>query len=141
MLGANTFPLYNQPSYPESLPHLCIAFSFGLCTCFLGYCNFFPFPPLETIKSLVRTKEKSFFLSTRAQRRHQVSHPEKRIRFFPATEKWRLHWGQNFLLFPKKGLFLFILFLFILVTCVVPWFCYLCDSVTSDTLWTNPNPD
>src|SRR4051812_45299919 len=50
----------------------------------LGYCSFFPFPPLEIIKSLVRTKEKSFFEHSSPKKASGVS-SEKRQRFFPAT--------------------------------------------------------
>src|SRR3954462_5143695 len=93
----------------------------------LGYCSFFPFPPLETIKSLVRTKEKSFFEHSSPKKASGVS-SEKRTTIFPRDKKMATSLGTIFLLFPKEGLFLFILFfiLFLLlvwffgsVTCVV----------------------
>src|SRR3954468_3812364 len=94
----------------------------------LGYCSFFPFPPLEIIKSLVRTKEKSFFEHSSPKKASGVSSRKKEQRFFPATEKWRLHWGPSFYCFQRKGYFylLYFSFHFLLhvwffgsVTCVV----------------------
>src|SRR3954468_9132240 len=48
----------------------------------LGYCSFFPFPPLEIIKSLVRTKEKSFFEHSSPKKASGVS-SEKGTTIFP----------------------------------------------------------
>src|SRR3954464_12262631 len=89
----------------------------------LGYCSFFPFPPLEIIKSLVRTKEKSFFEHSSPKKASGVS-SEKRTTIFPRDRKMATSLGTIFLLFPKEGLFLFILFLLLVwffgsVTCVV----------------------
>src|SRR3954468_19075750 len=107
----------------------------------LGYCSFFPFPPLEIIKSLVRTKEKSFFEHSSPKKASGVS-SRKKTTIFPRDRKMATSLGRpSFYCFQRKGYFYLFCFYFILVTCVVPWFCYLCDSVTSDTLWTNPNPD
>src|SRR3954462_13991714 len=95
----------------------------------LGYCSFFPFPPLEIIKSLVRTKEKSFFEHSSPKKASGVS-SRKKTTIFPRDRKMATSLGTIFLLFPKEGLFLFILFLF--YTCymfgslvlLLVWFCY-----------------
>src|SRR3954464_3924507 len=57
-------------------------FKFRALHLFLGYCSFFPFPLLETIKSLVRTKEKSFFEHSSPKKASGVS-SEKRTTIFP----------------------------------------------------------
>src|SRR3954463_2682180 len=85
----------------------------------LGYCSFFPFPLLETIKSLVRTKEKSFFEHSSPKKASGVS-SKKKTTIFPRDRKMATSLGTIFLLFPKEGLFLFILF-FILFLLLV-WF-------------------
>src|SRR3954468_15374213 len=59
-----------NPLTQRSLPH------------FLGYCSFFPFPPLEIIKSLVGTKEKSFFEHSSPKKASGVS-SRKKITIFP----------------------------------------------------------
>src|SRR3954464_3764426 len=102
-----------NPLTQRSLPH------------FLGYCSFFPFPPLEIIKSLVGTKEKSFFEHSSPKKASGVS-SRKRTTIFPRDRKMATSLGTIFLLFPKEGLFLFALFFIsFFVTCVVLWFCYL----------------
>src|SRR3954467_3339258 len=96
---------------------------------FVGYCIFFPFPTLEIIKSLVRTKEKSFFKHSSPKKASGVS-SRKKITIFPRDRKMATSLGTSFLLFPKEGLFLFsIFFISFFVICVVlvllhVWFCY-----------------
>src|SRR3954468_2176976 len=89
----------------------------------LGYCSFFPFPLLETIKSLVGTKEKSFFEHSSPKKASGVSSRKKEQRFFPATEKLRLHWGPSFYYFQRKGYFYLLYFSFHFLLYVWFWFC------------------
>src|SRR4051812_24082182 len=94
----------------------------------LGYCSFFPFPLLEIIKSLVRTKEKSFFEHSSPKKASGVSF-RKKTTIFPRDRKMATSLGTIFLLFPKEGLFLFILFfyfcyLFGSLVLLLVWFCY-----------------
>src|SRR3954465_12525111 len=86
----------------------------------LGYCSFFPFPLLETIKSLVGTKEKSFFEHSSPKKASGVS-SRKKITIFPRDRKMATSLGTIFLLFPKEGLILFALFFHFI-------FCYMCGS-------------
>src|SRR3954469_3258437 len=118
---------------------MCIAFSFGLCTCFFRLLQLFSFSSFGNNKKFGPYKRKIIFLSIRAQRRNQVSHPKK-DNDFSRDRKMATSLGTKLFIVSKERV-ISIRFVFISVTCVVPWFCYLCDSVTSDTLWTNPNPD
>src|SRR3954464_12734833 len=52
----------------------------------LGYCSFFPFPTLEIIKSLVGTKEKSFFEHSSPKKASGVS-SRKKTTIFPRDSK------------------------------------------------------
>src|SRR3954468_15081393 len=107
----------------------------------LGYCSFFPFPLLETIKSLVGTKEKSFFEHSSPKKASGVSSRKKDNDFSPRQKNGDFTGDHIFIVSKGRVNSICFIFHFIFVTCVVLWLCYLCGSVTSDTLWTNPNPD
>src|SRR4051812_4944554 len=85
----------------------------------LGYCSFFPFPPLEIIKSLVRTKEKSFFEHSSPKKASGVS-SKKRTTIFPRDRKMATSLGIIFFI-VSKGRVIFIYFVFILFLLLV-WF-------------------
>src|SRR3954469_10346092 len=90
----------------------------------LGYCSFFPFPPLEIIKSLVRTKEKSFFEHSSPKKASGVS-SRKKTTIFPRDRKMATSLGTIFLLFPKEGLILFsIFFICVVLVLLLVWFRY-----------------
>src|SRR3954465_13649501 len=92
----------------------------------LGYCSFFPFPPSEIIKSLVRTKEKSFFEHSSPKKASGVS-SRKKPTIFPRDRKMATSLGI-FLFIVSKGRVISIYF-------VLFYFCYLFGSLVLFLVW------
>src|SRR3954467_6081884 len=93
----------------------------------LGYCNFFPFPLLETIKSLVRTKEKSFFEHSRPKKASGVSSKKKDNDFSPRQKNGDFTGDHLFIVSKERVIsiyFVFISFLFGSLVLLLVWFCY-----------------
>src|SRR3954464_12624357 len=94
----------------------------------LGYCSFFPFPTLEIIKSLVGTKEKSFFEHSSPKKASGVSSRKKDNDFSPRQKNGYFNGDHLFIVSKGRVNSIFYIFSFHFLLHVWFWFCYLCGS-------------